>query len=174
MELGREGVLLLCGDSTNVDRPGFSPSESIVGPRLEELFDRCEGRIVVTSFASNIHRIQQTFDAAAAVGRKVSLVGRSMRKNFSIARALGHVDVDEGMLVGPREVEDYPDERIVIISTGSQGEPLSALRRMAHHDHPPGEAARRRHRRLRRHAGARQRAHGRTKRSTASTTSAAR
>jgi ribonuclease J len=136
VELGREGVLLLCGDSTNVDRPGFSPSESIVGPRLEELFERCEGRIVVTSFASNIHRIQQTFDAAAAVGRKVSLVGRSMRKNFSIARSLGHVDVDEGMLVGPREVEQFPDERIVIISTGSQGEPLSALRRMAHHDHP--------------------------------------
>jgi ribonuclease J len=136
VELGREGVLLLCGDSTNVDRPGFSPSESIVGPRLEELFERCEGRIVVTSFASNIHRIQQTCDAAAVVGRKVSLVGRSMRKNFSIARQLGHVDVDEGMLVGPREVEDFPDERIVIISTGSQGEPLSALRRMAHHDHP--------------------------------------
>ena len=136
VELGREGVLLLCGDSTNVDRPGFSPSESIVGPRLEELFERCEGRIVVTSFASNIHRIQQTCDAAAAVGRKVSLVGRSMRKNFAIARSLGHVDVDDGMLVGPREVEDYPDERIVIISTGSQGEPLSALRRMAHHDHP--------------------------------------
>jgi ribonuclease J len=136
VELGREGVLLLCGDSTNVDRPGFSPSESIVGPRLEELFERCEGRIVVTSFASNIHRIQQTCDAAAVVGRKVSLVGRSMRKNFSIARALGHVDVDEGMLVGPREVEDFPDDRIVIISTGSQGEPLSALRRMAHHDHP--------------------------------------
>jgi len=136
VELGREGVLLLCGDSTNVDRPGFSPSESIVGPRLEELFERCEGRIVVTSFASNIHRIQQTCDAAAAVGRKISLVGRSMRKNFSIARSLGHVDVDDGMLVGPREVEDYPDDRIVIISTGSQGEPLSALRRMAHHDHP--------------------------------------
>ena len=136
VELGREGVLLLCGDSTNVDRPGFSPSESIVGPRLEELFERCEGRIVVTSFASNIHRIQQTCDAAAAVGRKVSLVGRSMRKNFAIARSLGHVDVDDGLLVGPREVEDYPDERIVIISTGSQGEPLSALRRMAHNDHP--------------------------------------
>jgi ribonuclease J len=136
VELGREGVLLLCGDSTNVDRPGFSPSESMVGPRLEELFERCEGRIVVTSFASNIHRIQQTCDAAAAVGRKVSLVGRSMRKNFAIARSLGHVDVGEGLLVGPREVEDYPDDRIVIISTGSQGEPLSALRRMAHHDHP--------------------------------------
>jgi ribonuclease J len=136
VELGREGVLLLCGDSTNVDRPGFSPSESIVGPHLQEVFERCEGRILVTSFASNIHRIQQTCDAAAAVGRKVSLVGRSMRKNFTIARALGHIEVEDGMLVGPREVENYPDERMVIISTGSQGEPLSALRRMAHHDHP--------------------------------------
>jgi ribonuclease J len=136
VELGRDGVLLLCGDSTNVDRPGFSPSESIVGPNLEELFERCDGRIVVTSFASNIHRIQQTFDAASAVSRKVALVGRSMRKNFSIARSLGHIEIDEGMLVGAREIEDHPDERIVIISTGSQGEPLSALRRMAHHDHP--------------------------------------
>jgi ribonuclease J len=135
-ELGREGVLLLCGDSTNVDREGFSPSESLVGPHLEETFARCEGRIIVTSFASNIHRVQQVIDAAAALGRKVSLVGRSMRKNVGIGRTLGHVDVPEGILVGTREVEDFPDERMVIISTGSQGEPLSALRRMAYRDHP--------------------------------------
>jgi ribonuclease J len=135
-ELGREGVLLLCGDSTNVDRPGFSPSESVVGPHLKEVFARCEGRIVVTSFASNIHRLQQVVDAAYELGRKVSLVGRSMRKNMGIARALDHVEVPEGMLVGTREIEDFPDERIVILSTGSQGEPLSALRRMAYRDHP--------------------------------------
>jgi ribonuclease J len=135
-EIGREGVLLLCGDSTNVDRQGFSPSESLVGPHLEEAFARCEGRIVVTSFASNIHRVQQVIDAAAALGRKVTLVGRSMRKNVGIGRTLGHVDVPEGILVGTREVEDFPDERMVIISTGSQGEPLSALRRMAYRDHP--------------------------------------
>ncbi len=135
-ELGREGVLLLCGDSTNVDRPGFSPSESVVGRHLEETFARCEGRIVVTSFASNIHRVQQVVDAAQALGRKVSLVGRSMRKNVGIGRTLGHIEVPEGMLVGTREIEDFPDERIVIISTGSQGEPLSALRRMAYRDHP--------------------------------------
>ncbi len=135
-ELGREGVLLLCGDSTNVDRPGFSPSESGVGRHLEEVFARCEGRIVVTSFASNIHRVQQVVDAAQALGRKVSLVGRSMRKNVGIGRTLGHIEVPEGMLVGTREIEDFPDERIVIISTGSQGEPLSALRRMAYRDHP--------------------------------------
>jgi ribonuclease J len=138
-ELGSEGVLLLCGDSTNVDRPGFSPSESIVGPKLEQLFARCEGRIVVTSFASNIHRVQQVVDAAAANNRKVSLVGRSMRKNVNIGRSLGHIEVPEGILVQPREIDDFPDHRIVIISTGSQGEPLSALRRMAHRDHPQVE-----------------------------------
>ncbi len=135
-ELGREGVLLLCGDSTNVDRAGFSPSESVVGPHLEEVFARCEGRIVVTSFASNIHRVQQVVDAAHALDRKVALVGRSMRKNVAIGRSLGHIELPEGLLVGLRELEDFPDERIVIVSTGSQGEPLSALRRMAYRDHP--------------------------------------
>ncbi len=134
-ELGREGLLLLCGDSTNADRAGFSPSEAGVGPHLEEAFSRCEGRIVVTSFASNIHRVQQVVDAAAALGRKVALVGRSMRKNVNIGRTLGHIDVPEGMLVQPREIDDFPDHKLVIISTGSQGEPLSALRRMAHSDH---------------------------------------
>jgi ribonuclease J len=134
-ELGREGLLLLCGDSTNADRPGFSPSEAGVGPHLEEVFSRCEGRIVVTSFASNIHRVQQVVDAAAALNRKVALVGRSMRKNVNIGRSLGHIEVPEGMLIQPREIDDFPDDRIVVISTGSQGEPLSALRRMAHNDH---------------------------------------
>jgi ribonuclease J len=134
-ELGREGVLLLCGDSTNADRQGFSPSERVVGPHLEEVFSRAEGRIVVTSFASNIHRVQQVIDAAAALDRKVALVGRSMRKNVGIGRSLGHIDVPEGILIQPQEVENWPDHRVVVISTGSQGEPLSALRRMAHNDH---------------------------------------
>jgi ribonuclease J len=134
-ELGSEGVLLLCGDSTNADRPGFSPSEREVGPHLEEVFSRAEGRIVVTSFASNIHRVQQVIDAAAALGRKVALVGRSMRKNVNIGRSLGHIEVPEGMMIQPHEVEDWPDHRIVVVSTGSQGEPLSALRRMAYNDH---------------------------------------
>jgi len=134
-ELGSEGVLLLCGDSTNADRPGFSPSERGVGPHLEEVFARAEGRIIVTSFASNIHRVQQVVDAAAALGRKVALVGRSMRKNVNIGRSLGHIDVPEGMMIQPHEVEDWPDHKIVAISTGSQGEPLSALRRMAYNDH---------------------------------------
>src|SRR5665213_2355436 len=134
-ELGREGVLLLCGDSTNVDRPGFSPSESVVGPHLEEVFGRAEGRVIVTSFASNIHRVQQVIDAAAALGRKVALVGRSMRKNVNIGSTLGHIEVPDGMMIAPHEVEDWPDHKVVVISTGSQGEPLSALRRMACNDH---------------------------------------
>jgi len=133
--LGAEGVLLLCGDSTNADRAGFSPSEREVGPHLREVFGRARGRIIVTSFASNIHRVQQVIDAAAQLGRKVALVGRSMRKNVNIGRSLGHIDVPEGLLIGAREVEDWPDEKIVIVSTGSQGEPLSALRRMAYDDH---------------------------------------
>jgi ribonuclease J len=141
-ELGREGLLLLCGDSTNADRAGVSDSESIVGPQLERVFHHCKGRIVVTCFASNIHRVQQVVDAAAANGRKVALLGRSMRKNVNIGRSLGHIDVPEGMLVQPREVDQFPDEKLVVISTGSQGEPLSALRRMAFRDHPQVELKR--------------------------------
>jgi ribonuclease J len=138
-ELGRDGLLLLCGDSTNADRPGFSPSESIVGPHLERVFSECDGRIVVTCFASNIHRVQQVVDAATSLGRKVALVGRSMRKNVNIGKSLGHIDVPDGALVQPREIDTFPDHKLVIISTGSQGEPLSALRRMAHKDHPQVE-----------------------------------
>ena len=138
-ELGREGLLLLCGDSTNGDRPGFAPSEKVAGPNLLNVFSRAKGRIVVTSFASNIHRVQQCVDAAAALGRKVCLVGRSMRKNTNIGRSLGHIKVPDGIIIGPRELTQFPDEKIVIISTGSQGEPLSALRRMAHRDHPQVE-----------------------------------
>jgi ribonuclease J len=134
-EIGREGLLLLCGDSTNADRPGIAPSESSVGPALLEQFSRCKGRIIVTSFASNIHRVQQVIDAAARLDRKVALVGRSMRKNFNIASNLGIANAPDGIFIQPREIEDFPDEKIVVISTGSQGEPLSALRRMANNDH---------------------------------------
>src|SRR5205823_2917011 len=103
---------------------------------LEQALSRCDGRVIVTCFASNIHRVQQVVDAAASLGRKVSLVGRSMRKNVNIGRGLGHIHIPEGMLVPVREIEDYPDHKLVVISTGSQGEPLSALRRMAHSEHP--------------------------------------
>jgi ribonuclease J len=133
--LGEEGLLLLCGDSTNADRPGVAPSESSVGPALLRQFAQCKGRIIVTSFASNIHRVQQVIDAAEALDRKVALVGRSMRKNFNIASNLGMAKAPDGMFIQPREIEDFPDEKVVVISTGSQGEPLSALRRMANNDH---------------------------------------
>jgi ribonuclease J len=134
-ELGREGLLLLCGDSTNADRPGIAPSESSVGPALLETFSACRGRIIVTSFASNIHRVQQVIDAAVALDRRVALVGRSMRKNFNIASNLGIANAPSGLFIQPREIEDFPDEKVIVISTGSQGEPLSALRRMANNDH---------------------------------------
>jgi ribonuclease J len=134
-ELGAEGLLCLCGDSTNADRPGVAPSESSIGPALLETFSRCEGRIIVTSFASNLHRVQQVVDAAIDLDRKVALVGRSMRKNFNIARNLGITRAPERLLIQPREIEDYPDEQVIAISTGSQGEPLSALRRMAGGEH---------------------------------------
>jgi ribonuclease J len=138
-ELGAEGVLCLCGDSTNADRAGVAPSESSVGPALLDLFARCEGRIIVTSFASNVHRVQQVIDAAAQLDRRVALVGRSMRKNFNIASNLGIAQMPDGLAIPAREIESFPDHEVVVISTGSQGEPLSALRRMAHADHPDVE-----------------------------------
>jgi ribonuclease J len=134
-EIGREGLLLLCGDSTNADRPGVAPSESSVGPALLQQFSQCKGRIIVTSFASNIHRVQQVIDAAVQLDRKVALVGRSMRKNFNIASNLGMANAPAGVFIQPREITNFPDDKVVIISTGSQGEPLSALRRMANNDH---------------------------------------
>ncbi len=134
-EIGREGLLLLCGDSTNADRPGTAPSESSVGPALLETFADCGGRIIVTSFASNIHRVQQVIDAAIRLDRRVALVGRSMRKNFNIASNLGIATAPAGLFIQPKEIESFPDEKVVVLSTGSQGEPLSALRRMANNDH---------------------------------------
>ncbi|WP_033206893.1 ribonuclease J [Patulibacter americanus] len=133
---GSENLLMLLGDSTNVDRPGWSPSESLVGPALEAAFAPLRGRIIVTSFASNLHRVQQVIDAAVKLNRKVCLLGRSMKKNTNIARTLGILQIPEGVLVQPRELESLPDHRVLVMSTGSQGEPLAALRRMAFRDHP--------------------------------------
>lgn len=135
-KLGEDGLLLLCGDSTNADREGWSPSEAVVGPGLQRVLAGRPGRIVVTSFASNIHRVQQVVHAAEALNRKVCLLGRSMKKNVNIGRQLGHIEVPDKMLVQPRELDGLRDDQVVIISTGSQGEPLSALRRMAYGDHP--------------------------------------
>ena len=134
-QLGTEGVVCLCGDSTNADRPGMVASESSVGPALLDVFTRCEGRIIVTCFASNVHRVQQVVDAAAQLDRRVALVGRSMRKNFNIASNLGIASAPKGLFIAPKEIENFPDEKVIAISTGSQGEPLSALRRMAYADH---------------------------------------
>jgi ribonuclease J len=133
--LGDDGLLLLCGDSTNADRMGFAPSESEVGPVLHDVFARCEGRIVVTSFASNIHRVQQVIDAAGRLGRRVALLGRSMVRNVNIGRELGHVDAADGILVDAKRLNSVPDDELIVMTTGSQGEPLAALRRMAYREH---------------------------------------
>ena len=137
--LGNRGVDLVLGDSTNAERPGFTQSERVVGEAFRQIIPLRTGKIFVTSFASNVHRVQQAIDVAIQTNRKVAIVGRSMRKNVNIGRSLGHIDIPEGMLVPPRELDQWADERIVVISTGSQGEPLSALRRMAYRDHPQVE-----------------------------------
>jgi ribonuclease J len=134
--LGNEGVDLLLGDSTNAERPGMTPSERVVGEAFRQIVPLRQGRILVSSFASNVHRMQQAVDVAVSVGRKVCVVGRSMRKNVNIARNLGYMDVPEGVLVRPPELEELAPHEQMILCTGSQGEPLSALVRIAYHDHP--------------------------------------
>jgi ribonuclease J len=135
-ELGNRGVDLLLGDSTNAERPGFTPSERIVGEAFRQIFPLREGRILVSSFASNVHRMQQAVDVGIGLGRKVCLVGRSMRKNANIARNLGYMDVPDGVLVRPPDLVEIPPHEQLILCTGSQGEPLSALTRIAYNDHP--------------------------------------
>jgi ribonuclease J len=137
--LGADGVDLLLSDSTNAEVPGIVTSERAIAPVLNELFDAAQQRIIVSCFASHVHRVQQVMDAAAGHGRKVALVGRSMVRNMGVARELGYLQVPHvpgGLLVELREAEEMPPEEIVLISTGSQGEPMSALSRMAARDHP--------------------------------------
>jgi ribonuclease J len=137
--LGAEGVDLLMSDSTNAEIPGVVTTERAIGPVLNEVFDVASQRIIVSCFASHVHRVQQVMDAAAAHARKVALVGRSMVRNMGVARELGYLRVPSvpgGLLVDLREAEELPPEQIVLISTGSQGEPMSALARMAARDHP--------------------------------------
>ena len=135
-ELGSKGVLLLMADSTNVEREGFTMSERSVGRALERFFDESEDRrIIVATFASNIHRIQQIVDLAAARGRKVCFLGRSMENVASIALDIGEMNVPEGMLIEPERLEKVPYEEMVVRTTGSQGEPMSGLARMASNDH---------------------------------------
>ena len=133
--LGDQGVDLLLSDSTNAEVPGFVTSEREIGQVLERLFEDVKGRIIVASFASHVHRVQQVLDAAAVHGRKVAFVGRSMVRNMSIARDLGLLDIPEGLLVSMDEAVRLPNDEIVFMSTGSQGEPMSALGRMASGDH---------------------------------------
>ena len=134
-ELGKQGVLLLMSDSTNVEKPGYSDSESKVGARFDQLFKDCEKRIIVTTFASNVHRMQQIINCAAKVGRKVAVTGRSMENIMRVSRELGYMDVPENTLVDINRIGDYPNDKIVIITTGSQGESMSALYRMAFSGH---------------------------------------
>jgi ribonuclease J len=135
-ELGNRGVDLMLGDSTNAERPGFTESERIVGETFRQIIPARSGRILISSFASNIHRMQQAMDVASAVGRKVSVVGRSMRKNLNIARNLGYVQAPDSIIVRPADLDDVPPAEQLILCTGSQGEPLSALTRIAYDDHP--------------------------------------
>ena len=135
-ELGNQGVDLVLGDSTNAERPGFTPSERVVGEAFRQIIPQRTGRIIVSSFASNVHRMQQAIDVAVEVGRKVCVVGRSMRKNLNIARNLGYIDMPEDSLIRPVELDEYAPGEVLILCTGSQGEPLSALVRIAYHDHP--------------------------------------
>ncbi|HEX9400639.1 MAG TPA: ribonuclease J [Anaeromyxobacter sp.] len=134
--LGREGVRLLLSDSTNAERAGTSLSESEVGAALEETFERARGRVLVACFASNIHRIQQVANAARALGRRVALLGRSMEANFRLAQALGYLDVPAWMPVGFPEARDLPPRELCVLTTGTQGEPRSALARLARGEHP--------------------------------------
>jgi ribonuclease J len=135
-EIGNRGVDLLLGDSTNAERPGVTPSERTVGEAFRQIVPRCDGRVLLASFASNVHRMQQAIDVALETGRKVSVIGRSLRKNVNLARNLGDMDVPEDIFVRPSDLDELAPEETMILCTGSQGEPLSALVRIAYGDHP--------------------------------------
>jgi len=135
-EIGSSGVDLLLGDSTNAERPGVTESERVVGEAFAQIFPRREGRILVSSFASNVHRMQQAANVGVECGRKVAFVGRSMRKNANIARNLGYMDVPEDAILRPNELAELPRGEQLILCTGSQGEPMSAMTRIAYNDHP--------------------------------------
>ncbi len=133
---GDRGVLMLMSDSTNAEREGFTLSERVVGEAFQEIFGQCPGRIIISTFASNIYRIQQAMQTAARYKRKVAVVGRSMINNVAIAQELGYLDIPSDLMVKIQDIGKEPDERLVILSTGSQGEPLSALTRIAAQEHP--------------------------------------
>jgi ribonuclease J len=134
--LGEEGVDLLLCDSTNAEVPGFVTSEREIAPVLQQIFASAERRVIVASFASHVHRVQQILDAAAGNGRKVAFVGRSMIRNMGVARDLGYLHVPAGLVVDVRDLDELPPSDVALICTGSQGEPMSVLSRMANRDHP--------------------------------------
>lgn len=134
-ELGKKGVIVMLADSTNVERPGYTMSESTVGETFKNIFSKANGRIIVATFASNIHRIQQVITAAAKFERKVAVSGRSMENIVEVAIELGYLKVDKEILINIDNINKYPNDKIVIITTGSQGEPMSALSRMAASEH---------------------------------------
>ena len=134
-ELGEKGVLALLSDSTNSEKPGFTPSEKTVGKAIASTFGKCKGRILFATFASNVHRLQQVVEAAYDHGRKIAVIGRSMEKVFVIGQELGYIRIPSGMLIDVRDVDRYRSEEIVVICTGSQGEPNAALSRIATGSH---------------------------------------
>src|SRR6188472_512464 len=135
-EIGNRGVDLLLGDSTNAERPGVTGSERLVGEAFRQIIPQRAGRILVASFASNVHRMQQAIDVAVEVGRKVCVIGRSMRKNLNIARNLGYLEAPDDTFIRPPELDLLAPHEAMVLCTGSQGEPMSALTRIAYHDHP--------------------------------------
>ncbi len=134
-EFGRKGVLLAMSDSTNVERPGYTQSERTVGNKFLDVFKNCKQRMIIATFASNIHRVQQIFNAAVIYNRKVVVSGRSMVNVIKVAQELGYLDIPDGTMVNLNDLKKYKDEEIVLITTGSQGEPMSALTRMAASEH---------------------------------------
>ncbi|MGB3414827.1 MAG: ribonuclease J [Microbacteriaceae bacterium] len=134
-ELGKRGIDLALVDSTNADVPGFTPYEKDIGPVLESVMSKAQRRVIVASFSSHVHRVQQVLDAAAANGRRVALLGRSMVRNMGIASDLGYLKVPEGVLIDSKKADQIPDNQIVYMSTGSQGEPMAVLSRMANLEH---------------------------------------
>ncbi|ASW43006.1 ribonuclease J [Clostridium isatidis] len=134
-EIGKKGVLAMMADSTNVERPGYTMSERVVGENLFKLFSKAKGRIIVATFASNIHRIQQILDAARALNKKVAVSGRSMENIVAVAKELGYLECEDDVLVSIDNINKYNNNQVVIITTGSQGEPMSALARMANAEH---------------------------------------
>src|SRR5690606_29730853 len=143
-ELGRRGVLVMLGDSTNADRPGVTPSERSVGAAIAEVIARASGRVLVATFASNVHRIQQVIDASARYGRKVAVLGRSMEQTVQVAADLGYLRGAGGVLVRLEHMRDMPPERCTILTTGSQGERLPGLTRMRSEERRVGRGGGRR------------------------------